>query len=494
MTRYEEEELLKCSRSPLYFAHTFCHIYDTTSEDGTGTGGKWIQFELWRAQAQTLKTIHMRQLTCILKARQLGLSWLVLSYALWQMIFRPAATILIFSKREDEAIYLLGDERLKGMYTRLPDFMKAGREVVTDDKRVWSLSNGSIARAFSTKAGDGYTATLAIVDEADLAVDLGQLLKAVKPTVDAGGKLILLSRVDKKRPNTEFKRIYRAARRKLNKWAAVFLPWHVRPTRTERWYEEQKQEALSRTGALDYVHEQYPTTDDEALAPLSLDKRIPGEWLRRNYTPELPLSDDAVADLLAALPRASRPDKPPCIPGLELYRLPEKGRKYVLGVDTAEGNPNSDDSTITVADRLTGEEVASLAGKVEPAVLGSYVEILARYYGKAPVLVERNNHGHAVLLWLSDNAKGISLMKGMDNKAGWLDNSKGKTLLYNAVTEAFRDNSVTVHSEGTYAQLASIESSTLRAPSGDHDDRADSFALAILATTLPENTLNIRRL
>ena len=60
------------------------------------------------------------------------------------------------------------------------------------------------ALAFPTTGGRSYTATLAIVDEADHTEDLDALLNAVKPTIDAGGRLILVSTVDKTRPGVRF--------------------------------------------------------------------------------------------------------------------------------------------------------------------------------------------------------------------------------------------------------------------------------------------------
>ena len=36
-----------------------------------------------------------------------------------------------------------------------------------------------------------------------------------------------------------------------------------------------------------------------------------------------------------------------------------------------------------------------------------------------------------------------------------------------------------LHSFGTLAQLAALEGATLRAPAGEADDRADSYALAL---------------
>ena len=149
------------------------------------------------------------RLAVVLKARQLGMSWLTVGFGLWQMLFRPAATVLLFSQRDDEAVQLL-NFRLRGMYDRLPPLFRA-RAVVRDNAHEFRLSNGSAALAFPTTGGRSYTATLAIVDEADHTDDLDRLLNAVKPTIDAGGRLVLLSTADKSRPESPFKRIYRAA-------------------------------------------------------------------------------------------------------------------------------------------------------------------------------------------------------------------------------------------------------------------------------------------
>jgi len=95
--------------------------------------------------------------------------------------------------------------------------------------------------------------------------------------------------------------------------------------------------------------------------------------------------------------------------------------------------------------------------------------------------VERNNHGHAVLLWLRDNGMGVHLLPGLDAKPGWLSSKLGKTQLYDKCADACKNAEVKLHSFVTFTQLASIDGSTLRAPDGEHDDRADAFALASVA-------------
>src|SRR5262249_34825010 len=134
-------------------------------------------------------------------------------------------------------------------------------------------------------------------------------------------------------------------------------------------------------------------------------------------------------------------------------------------------------------DRETGEEVASLAGKFQPATLAAHIDCIGKWYRNAWVLVERNNHGHAVLLWLWDHSR-LWPMLGHDGKPGWLSNSKGKALLYDAAADDFREGQTVLHSFATFVQLTSIEGSSLRAPEGEADDRADSYALACQARRL----------
>ena len=169
--------------------------------------------------------------------------------------------------------------------------------------------------------------------------------------------------------------------------------------------------------------------------------------------------------------------------GLEVYTAPEPGRSYVIGADPAEGNPTSDDSALTVLDRDSGEEVAALAGKFQPSTLAAHIDALGRWYNDAAVLVERNNHGHAVLLWLRDNS-GLWRLPGHDGKPGWLSRHKGKAILYAAAADAFREGRTRLHSYATFTQLAGIGGSTLRAVDGEADDRADSYALACVACGL----------
>ncbi len=461
------DELAKCYRSPSYFINKYVKVFDANS-------GDWIPFHLWAAQESTLQEITLNLLILVLKARQLGLTWLVLAYALWLMLFRPIAEIGLFSRREKEAVYLLSEDRLRGMFQRLPDWMRDGYEYEAESATIWKLNNGSTARAFPTSAGDSYTFTLAIIDEADLAPDLQKLMLGVKPTIDAGNQMILVGRSDKSKPMSYFKRIYKKAKVGKNAWKHVFLPWDARPDRTRKWYESIKADIFQNTGALDDLHEQYPSTDTEALQARTLDKRIPYDFLARCYEEMdgLMLEEES-------------------IPGLIIYAEPEPEGVYVISGDPAEGNPNSDDSACDVLNVMTGEQMATFAGRIEPTVFASYINQLGVYYNKAAAMIERNNHGHTVIAWLVDYSD-LPLLEGHDvgkgkRKIGWLSSSKGKALMYNEVTDSLRDEEVILHSFETFTQLASIEGGTLLAPDGEKDDKADSLTLAVVGANRVSN-------
>lgn len=463
-----QAEMEKCRRSFLYFTESYCWI--ETKEDGAG---EWAPFRLWPAQRTVAVQMQADRHIVMLKARQIGLTWLCVAFALWLMIFHPISTILLFSVRDEEAKKLV--KRLRGMHQRLPEWMRQPVRVKgrVDTQHEIEFGNGSTAQAM-TKAGDSYTASLVIIDEADLLQRLDDLLESLKPTVADGGRMILVSRSDKGKPESPFKKIYRAAKADpKGHWRPVFLPWHARPDRTQEWFVAERQAALSETGSLDGFSGNYPETDAEALSPRTMDKRIPAVWLQRCYRETAPIDLGGVKGA-------------PSIPALTVWRLPEAGHRYVVGGDPAQGNPTSDDSAACVLDAETGEQCAELRGKIEMTAFGGYLILLCRWYNKASVMVEENNHGHTVLKHLRENAPDIKRLTGhMPNREGWVSSGLGKTLLYDAMADACHHQETTIHSFAAFTQLASIEGNTLRAPEGQMDDLADGYSLAVVARRKP---------
>ena len=95
--RVREGEWAHCRANAHYFIETYCHIEDKDAAE-------IIQpFRLWPMQREALSEILSNRLTIILKARQLGITWLALSAALHELLFCEGHTCIALSRTEEEA-------------------------------------------------------------------------------------------------------------------------------------------------------------------------------------------------------------------------------------------------------------------------------------------------------------------------------------------------------------------------------------------------------
>jgi len=96
-------------------------------------------------------------------------------------------------------------------------------------------------------------------------------------------------------------------------------------------------------------------------------------------------------------------------------------KQYIIGVDPAGGGVNGDFSCAQVIEKAYGVQCAELYGHFPPQALAARVAVLARKYNDALVAVERNNHGHAVLVHLM-MGQGYTNVYQADGQPGWLTN------------------------------------------------------------------------
>jgi len=243
-------------------------VIDDAQDIGDGQGT--MPFHLWDAQKDLLEAVLSERLLFILKARQLGISWLVCAYALHLCLYRPSRVVLLFSIGQDEANEMM--RRITVMYERLPQELKAELPSVTKsntEEIAWA--NGSQIQSLPARksAGSGYTASLVILDEFAKNENAAALYTAVKPTIDGGGKLIILSTA-----NGTANLFYDMCQRAISgagRFAFRFLPWHVRPGRTQEWYNATAADAVDAS----LMKQEYPATPDEAFEATDVDTFLP---------------------------------------------------------------------------------------------------------------------------------------------------------------------------------------------------------------------------
>ena len=123
MTNLDEikkAELDYCRDHPEYYFEKYVHI------EVKKTNAELVQpFRLWPKQKEALLSICDHRLNIILKARQLGFSWMACGEASRLMITRAGRRVIALSRSEEEAKELI--RRVAFIYTHCP-LIENGRE------------------------------------------------------------------------------------------------------------------------------------------------------------------------------------------------------------------------------------------------------------------------------------------------------------------------------------------------------------------------------
>lgn len=250
-----------------------------TIEEPQGNGVSIIPFTLWPAQREALETLTTHRQVIVLKARQLGMSWLVLALAVWECIHFPGKTIPVFSRGQDEANEMI--RRAKGIYQRLS---VKPVDLTTDNTGTIAWSNGSRMMAFpATKsAGSSFTGSWAILDEFAKMQFAEELYTSVKPTIDDGGRITIISTANGE--GNRFHKLWQGAEKNANSFTPIFLPWHARPSRTPEWYARTEADAVSSA----HHRQEYPSVPSEAFSVVGEERFLPSMALWDNCQEVLP--------------------------------------------------------------------------------------------------------------------------------------------------------------------------------------------------------------
>lgn len=225
----------------------------TPQDEGAAT----VPFELWERQRDVLDAMERDPLLVILKARQLGISWLACAYILWLCTQHAGKTVLLFSQGQLEANELI--ERISFMHyehkEKLPALMRENTQELE-----WANGSGVKSLPATKKAGRSFTASLVVFDEFAFMLFGAALYAAAKPTIDDGGKLWIISSADGQ--GTSYHQFWQAAKAGQNGFTPIFLPWSARPSRDAEWRDRKLSEAYGETST---VLREYPENDIEAF-------------------------------------------------------------------------------------------------------------------------------------------------------------------------------------------------------------------------------------
>lgn len=149
-----------------------------------------MRFERWDYLVERAVAWQSGKSEIVLKARQLGFTWLAAAYALW-LALRPGTRILVISKGQLEAFAFIS--RVRFIYERLPDALKL--PLVTDNEGELKFQGGGTIMGLpSTRhAGRGFTGALLLFDENAFHVWAAMNWKGARGAVADVGQTIVMS-------------------------------------------------------------------------------------------------------------------------------------------------------------------------------------------------------------------------------------------------------------------------------------------------------------
>ena len=257
LRRAWESEVTYCKDHIEYFVDQYGHIEDKDSAE-------IIQpFRMWKEQREALRSMYDHRLNIVLKARQLGITWLALHVAAHMMITTRGSTVVALSKTEEDGKELI--RRICMIFEQMPELVRReewyGAKLESSTMSATIIfPNGlqSVIKAFPAAPGAGrsFTANLVILDEWAFQQYAREIWGAAFPTINrpSGGKVIGLSTIKR---GSLFEEIWTTEGNGFNK---IFIPWSADPRRDAKWYEQTK----ASIGE-DLTLAEYPATPEEAL-------------------------------------------------------------------------------------------------------------------------------------------------------------------------------------------------------------------------------------
>ena len=468
-------------RSFAYFIQSYCQIEDKQNKCA-------IPFTLWPEQVRVISSIEEADRLIILKARQLGLTWMVAAYVLWLAWTRALQLIVVISVTEELSIEFL--DRVYFMLDRLPpDFsptIKARTKQTLEIRHEDGLVSTIKSLPTTEMGAQSKTPTLLVLDETSRNRLVAEIYAASLPGIDAaGGRVIVISNSIKDAPGWPWTReIYTGSMKDENVFERIFMAWQARPDRPADFKELKILDGMTEED----FSQHYPETEEEAISSIggayfgdALARHANGSW--KGTIGTLEEADGGYAfqeDKRGLLEVWKPPDITPW-----LYR-------YAMGADVSEGLGNTY-SVAYVYDRLNDEIVARMrSNRVDAYRWGEMLNDLAGYYARALVCPERTGAGQTTIKRLRELGANLYVRVKADKAGhgvlkvyGWEESRNSKQELAGDL-RAWLKRTETPVPDGVFMDECSTfilrEDGSLGHEEGKHDDCVIGAGLMLQAS------------
>lgn len=414
----------------------------------------------------------------VLKARQMGLSTWIAARFFLKTLLVPGTMTLMVAHTQESAEALFGV--VQRMWENLPDpwqttVGKRGRANARQMTFPMMDSEFRVASAAEPNAGRGLSVTnLHCSEVARWQRDAHDTLAGLRAALAPDGELVLEST-----PNGAYGCFYEQWQQaESTGMVRHFFPW---------WWEP----AYVGMPAGDLTEEERVLVEREGLTAEQVGFRR--ELSRRFGAMRVQeFAEDAVTcfresgscffdrDVLQMrLQNVAAPLEARLMKRFQIWLPAVMGRAYVVSVDAAGGGSEGDYGAVQVIDQATGMQCAELQARMSPRELAKTAAEIAHEYNGAMLVVERNNHGTAVLAYLEQEI-GANVFVGRDGVPGWLTDAASRPRMLSELAVLLASSPRLFQSERLLQEMRSFvvdAHGRAAAAAGCHDDLVMSMAI-----------------
>ena len=380
-------EYTKCMKSTPYALKTYLQTYDNTQQ-------KYVPLELFPDQVSLVEDYENYNENIALKYRQAGVSTVTAAWSSKKLVFakkNKPEKILIIANKLDTAVEVAN--KIRGFTEQWPSWVGVTFSPEKNSQRHFKLTNGCEVKAVATSkdALRGYTPTILIFDEAAYIEADEDFWAACMASLSTGGKVIVVSTPNGYDPI--YYEIYDQALKGMNEFKISEMVWWKDPRYAKDLqlinvkdiihyylnrheyndvelidYKDKEKDFVEIKKLVNQGYKPSSSWYEAMVKKLKYDKRKVNQELECAFLG----SGDNVFDSNIIEKIRTEMIKDPIskmIGGsLWIWKEPETGHKYIMGVDVSRGD-SEDFSTFQVFDFTTREQVAEYVGKIPPDIL-----------------------------------------------------------------------------------------------------------------------------
>lgn len=496
----------------------------------------------WGWQLLLAEVLPLYDIFLVLKARQIGLTFIAAAYGLWKCLFFNDSVGIVIANKMGTSERLV--RRVRDMYRHLPEWLQDEVPMLSDGVRMLTWANGSSLEPMSSAPDTGRSeaASFVLIDETAKIDKQEEMWGSVEPCADSGGQIVMFSTADGvgdmfhtwcvdsangavqhvlhiETPDgpRDIEVTYGDAG-----MGFVFLPNSLHPQRDEAWYEAKRK---TFRFSLATFEQEYPETWEQAFIASGLnyfsirhveekaielrrltdrDRRGSLVWVDRKKK-KVKFVDDPYGDVLLHSSLA------------DLAEMLRTGRPFVIGADCSGDNPWGDfqaASAVHVGNPYQDREetllqppasfvphvqVMTIHGQMGADDYGENLEKMGYLLSTAVIAVEANGVGTGVIAYLKRNRypklwvrtnKPTSKNEKPTTQIGWWTSAEMKHVALGKLDVYLRNGVIDIRDIDCIDEMRSVVhlgNNRVGAPEPRHDDRVMSLAIAcVLASRASE--------